>query len=75
MKDTAALGMVVEVLDHLNGNVYTKIIVSNDVSTTRATVSYPQSNEYGMFPTHIIETIFKAEPGHIWQSICFFKGT
>ena len=69
MEASAALEMVIEVWDNFNGTVFIKIIVSDDDSTIRAKVSYPESNEHGMLPAHIIEPIFKADPGHRIKSM------
>ena len=69
MEATAALEMVVEVWDNFNGNIYIKIIVSDDDSTIWAKVSCPTTNEHGMLPYKVIEPIFKADPGHRIKSM------
>ena len=69
MEATAALEMVVEVWKTFNGSVYIKIIVSDDDSSMRAKVSYATTSEHGMLPTHVIQPIFKADPGHRIKSM------
>ena len=62
MEATAALEMIICMWENFGGKVFVKFIVSDDDSTMRAKTSHECNNQHGKLPSHILESIFLADP-------------